>query len=855
MSENNKKTLTVKTGTLTVKNINQGSSGKLGLSSPLKNKPTHPSSKGKVVVVTKSPRGAKSIATNERNDGRTLTEAERQKRLEVLRQAEESRRKQEEIEKAIAAQRVSDDKVQDEPYESELQSSVAVEEESTEVESEDIVLKSSEDLRSLLSGDKIRNLDSIRRPKKKIEVEASTTDSPASKNEAAKAIKDKKTFFKAVEEKSFEEKDTSTPSKKYEDKWSSKKISASEVMMMDSEEGQVGSRRRSLASIRRAKDKARRKFEQANLQSKSQEKIAREVDLPDFITVQELSNRMSEKAASVIKSLMQLGIMATVNQTIDADTAEIVISELGHKVRRVTEEALETELLQKIEDAPESLRPRAPVVTVMGHVDHGKTSLLDALRATDVVSGEAGGITQHIGAYQVHLSDGKEISFLDTPGHEAFTAMRMRGAKVTDIVILVVSADDGIMPQTVEAISHSKAASVPIIVAINKIDKPDANPQKIKQELLSHGLIPEDLGGDILTIEVSAKQRINLDKLEEAILLQAELLELKANPDRIAEGAVVESKVDKGRGPVATVLVQKGTLNSGDIIVAGTASGRVRALINDKGKHVKVAGPSTPIEIIGLDSAPVAGDDFIVVKDEKTAKEIVSMRTIKERQKLQVKSKGTTLDQLFSKSGVKELSVIVKADVQGSVEAISQSLEKLSTDEITVRTIHAAVGGITESDVTLASASNSIIIGFNVRAGNQARDLAKLHGIDIRYYSIIYNLVDEIKAAMSGMLSPEIKEEITGYADVREVFNLSKYGKVAGCMVTEGNIKRGSHARILRDSVVIFQGKLKALKRFKDDVKEVATGFECGLSFENYEDIKVGDRVEAYEVKEEKRTI
>ena len=851
MSDNKKKTLTIKTGTLSLNKGGQ-SSGKLGVSSPVPSRPNPSSGKGKVVVVTKTARGSKPVSSSGSNSGRGLTDAEKQKRLDVLKQAEENRKKQEEIEKAIAAQRVSDD-VKDDHIEDDQVEEAAVEE-VDEIVKEN--LKSTADLQSLISGGKIKNLDSIKRPKKK---EPEKTPSVANTSNAAKPdlnkqAKDKKTFSKPFEDKKFEEKDSS-PNRRYEDKRSAKKISVSEVMMMDSDEGQISGRRRSLASIRRAKDKARRKYEQANQQAKPQEKIMRDVDLPDFITVQELANRMSEKAASVIKSLMKLGIMATVNQTIDADTAEIVISELGHNVKRVTEEALETELLQKIEDSPESLVHRAPVVTVMGHVDHGKTSLLDSLRATDVVSGEAGGITQHIGAYQVKLKNGKEISFLDTPGHEAFTAMRMRGAKVTDIVILVVSADDGIMPQTIEAISHSKAAEVPIIVAINKIDKPEANPAKIKQELLSHGLIPEELGGDILTIEVSAKQRTNLDKLEEAILLQAELLELKANPNRIAEGAVVESKVDKGRGPVATVLVQKGTLNSGDIIVAGTASGKVRALINDKAKQVKKAGPSTPIEILGLDSAPVAGDDFMVVKDEKTAKEIVNMRTIKERQKLQVKSKGTTLDQLFSKTGVKELSVIVKADVQGSVEAISQSLEKLSTDEITVRTIHTAVGGITESDVTLASASNSIIIGFNVRAGNQARDLAKLHGIDIRYYSIIYNLVDEIKAAMSGMLSPDIKEEITGYADVREVFNLTKYGKVAGCMVTEGNIKRGSHARILRDSVVIFDGKLKALKRFKEDVKEVATGFECGLSFENYEDIKVGDRVEAYEVKEEKRTI
>lgn len=853
MSENNsKKTLTLRPGTLGLKKAGGSGSGTLGVSSSSSGK--QPSQKGKVVVVTKSARGARPQAKPE-SGGRTLSEAEKQKRLEVLRQAEDAKRKQEEIQKAIAAQRVSDDPVDEEP---EIDDVPIEEGEASKPAKSNV--RSKADLHSLMSGGKIKNLDSIKRSKAREEV----IPEPAAQQDVKKPDSSQNKFSKfgkPAENKTANfadkpAKEEPTPSRsRYEDKRSSRKISASEVMMMDADEGSFTSRRRSLASIRRAKDKARRKYEQANQQSKPQEKIIREVMLPDFLTVQELANRMSEKAADVIKSLMKLGIMATVNQTIDADTAELVINEFGHTVKRVTDEALETELLSKIEDTSESLKARAPVVTVMGHVDHGKTSLLDALRQTDVVSGEAGGITQHIGAYQIKLKSGKEISFLDTPGHEAFTAMRMRGAKVTDIVVLVVSADDGIMPQTVEAISHSKAAEVPIIVAINKIDKPGANPDKIKQELLSNDLVPEEMGGDTIVIEVSAKKKLNLDKLEEAILLQAELLELKANPDRIAEGAVVESKVDKGRGVVATVLVQKGTLNAGDIIVAGTASGKVRALINDKGKNLKEAGPSTPVEILGLDSAPTAGDEFIVVKDDKTAKEIVSMRTIKERQKLQVKSKGTTLDQLFSKSGVKELAVIVKADVQGSVEAIVQSLEKLSTDEINVRTIHAAVGGITESDITLATASESIIIGFNVRANTQARDMAKLHGVDIRYYSIIYNLVDEIKAAMSGMLSPDIKEEITGYAEVREVFNLTKFGKVAGCMVTEGNIKRGSNARILRDSVVIFDGKLKALKRFKEDVKEVATGFECGLSFENYEDIKTGDRVEAYEVKETERTI
>jgi translation initiation factor IF-2 len=584
----------------------------------------------------------------------------------------------------------------------------------------------------------------------------------------------------------------------------------------------------------------------------------REVIVPDFITVGDLANRMAEKAADVIKRLMTLGMMATINQAIDADTAELVISEFGHKIKRVTEADIEADLMQKVTDNPEDLLPRAPVVTIMGHVDHGKTSLLDALRNTDVAAGEAGGITQHIGAYQVKLANNKMISFLDTPGHEAFTAMRMRGAKVTDIVVLVVAADDGIMQQTIEAISHARAAGVVIIVAINKIDKPSADTERVKMELLQHNVVSESMGGDIIIVEVSAKQKIGLEKLEEMILLQADMLELKANPNKPAEGAVIEAKVDKGKGVIATFLVQSGTLRAGDIVVAGSTWGKVRALMNDKSKMVEMAEPSMPIEVWGLESAPIAGDEFLVVPNEKSARDIVELRSERDKQLRHAASKPKSLDVMLKRAldkGIKELPVIIKGDVQGSVEAIAGSLQKLGTNEITVRVLHQAVGGITESDVALATASDAIILGFNVRANAQARDMAKIQGVEIKYYSVIYNLVDDIKAAMGGMLSPIRKENVIGYVEIRDVFDLSKSGRVAGCYVTEGVIKRSAHVRIIRDNVVIYDGKLKALRRFKDDVREVGTNFECGLTFENYDDIKVADKIEVYEVTEQARVL
>ena len=608
-----------------------------------------------------------------------------------------------------------------------------------------------------------------------------------------------------------------------------------------------GERGRSLAAVKRARERERQKMMQ-----KGAEKVVRDVIIPETITVQELANRMAARGGDVIKCLMRMGVMATINQTIDPDTAELVVAEFGHNVKRVSEADVLVGLEGEV-DEDDVLISRPPVVTIMGHVDHGKTSLLDALRATDVVSGEAGGITQHIGAYQVTMKTGSKITFIDTPGHEAFTAMRARGAKVTDIVVLVVAADDGIMPQTVEAIRHAKAAGVPIIVAINKIDKPEANPQRVRQELLQHDLVTEDLGGDVLTVEVSAKKRMNLEKLEETILLQAEILDLKANPNRAAQGTVVEAKMEKGRGPVATVLVQKGTLRVGDVFVAGAESGKVRALIDDKGNRLEEAGPSTPVEVLGLDGVPSAGDDIVAVEDEARAREISGYRQRVEREARAKAGARGTLEQMFSaiKAGeAKELPVVIKGDVQGSVEAIIGALEKIGNDSVKVRVLHAAVGALNESDITLAKASGGLLIGFNVRANPQARDMARRDNVDIRYYSIIYDVTDDVKKMLSGMLSPTLKENFLGYASIREVFNITKVGKVAGCMITEGIVKRGAGVRLLRDNVVIHEGHLAQLKRFKDDVKEVREGYECGMSFTNYEDIRVGDVIECFEIEE-----
>jgi translation initiation factor IF-2 len=618
--------------------------------------------------------------------------------------------------------------------------------------------------------------------------------------------------------------------------------------------GDEGERMRSLASVRRARERERLRL---HLREQEAVKVVRDVVVPETITVQELSNRMAERGADVIKALMRMGVMATINQVIDADTAELVVSEFGHRLRRVSEADVEVGLRGE-EDLEEALEPRAPVVTVMGHVDHGKTSLLDALRETDVAAGEAGGITQHIGAYRVNLRSGRQITFIDTPGHQAFTAMRARGANVTDIVVLVVAADDGIMEQTVEAIRHAKAAQAPIIVAINKIDKPEARPERVRQELLQHDIVVEQLGGEILDVEVSALKKTNLDRLEEAILLQAELLDLKANPHRPAEGVVLEAKLERGRGPVATVLIQRGTLRVGDIFVAGSEWGRVRALVDDHGQSQTEASPSTPIEVLGLNGIPLAGDDFIVAESESRARDIADFRQRRRRDAAAGQGGRGTLEQMFSQIAAgtaNELPVVVKSDVQGSLEAITGSLDKISTNEVSIRVLHSAVGGITESDVILAKASDAVIIGFNVRANPQARDLARRDGVEIRYYSIIYNLIDDMRGALSGLLAPTLRERLLGNASIREVFNITRVGKVAGCLVTDGTVRRGAKVRLLRDNVVIHEGSLKTLKRFKDEVREVREGYECGMAFENYQDVQTGDVIECFEIEEVARTL
>ena len=610
-------------------------------------------------------------------------------------------------------------------------------------------------------------------------------------------------------------------------------------------------RQRSLASVRRQREKARMR------ESQPQVKQVRDVVIPDTITVQELANRMAERAADVVKELMKQGIMATVTQSIDAETAELVTLEFGHKVQRVSESDVE-EGLTGSEDSEVDLRPRPPVVTVMGHVDHGKTSLLDAIRATDVASGESGGITQHIGAYQIETKSGNLITFIDTPGHEAFTEMRLRGANTTDIVVLVVAADDSVMAQTIEAINHAKAAGCPVIVAVNKCDKPEAQPQRVRNDLLQHEIITEDFGGEVLCVDVSAHTGMGLDKLEEAIMLQAELLELRANPDRPAEGTVVEAKVERGRGSVATVLVQRGTLNVGDIFVAGAESGRVRALLNERGQQLKQALPGQPVEILGLNGTPMSGDMFVVVESESRAREIAEYRKRRIRDKEAAVTARGSVEQMLTAIAAgeaEELPVVIKTDVHGSLEAIRAAFEKLATEQVRVRILTGGVGAISESDVSLAAASNAMVIGFNVRAIPQARDLAKRDGIEIRYHSIIYELIDEVKGAMGGLLSPEQQESFIGYAEIRQVFSVSKQGKVAGCMVTEGIIKRGCKVRLLRDNVVIHEGSLKTLRRFKDEVKDVRESMECGMAFDNYSDIQEGDMIECFEVKEVARTL
>ena len=621
--------------------------------------------------------------------------------------------------------------------------------------------------------------------------------------------------------------------------------------------GDDGDRQRSLASLRRSRERERER----RSGGEDREKVSVEVTLPETITLQTLAHRMNERVADVVKFMMQQGEMLRGNDIIDADTAELIAEEFGHTVRRVSEADVEIGL-EGDEDDPKDMLPRFPIVTIMGHVDHGKTSLLDVLRETDVVAGEAGGITQHIGAYQVTLKSGAKISFLDTPGHAAFTAMRARGANATDIAILVVAADDSVMPQTIESINHAKAAGVPIIIAVNKCDLPDSNPDKVLTDLLQHDVQVESMGGDVQAIKVSAIAKTGLDELTEAITLQAELLELKANPNRAADGVVVESQLDKGRGPVATVLVKRGTLKRGDIVVAGAQWGKVRALNNERGQQIPEAGPSVPVVILGLDGAPDPGDGFVVVENEARAREVTEFRA---RQKRQVTGKAgaaarASLDQLLArlKDGAietSELPLVVKGDVQGSVEAITHALGNISTEEVRALVVHGAVGGISESDVQLAQASGAPIFAFNVRANRQARDLAEKEGVEIRYYSIIYDLIDDVKATLSGMLAPEKRETFLGYADILEVFSITKMGKVAGCRVSEGKVLRGCGVRLLRDDVVIHEGMLKTLKRFKDEVTEVSGGMECGMAFEKYEDMRVGDKIECFQVEEIARTL
>lgn len=619
--------------------------------------------------------------------------------------------------------------------------------------------------------------------------------------------------------------------------------------------GREGGRQRSMAAMKRKQERMRQK---AMGNAEPREKVMREVQVPESIVVSELANRMAERAADVVKSLMKMGMMVTQNQSIDVDTAELIIEEFGHTIQRVSDADVE-DVIQQVEDKDEDLASRPPVITIMGHVDHGKTSLLDAIRKANVTSGEAGGITQHIGAYQVTTDSGAVLSFLDTPGHAAFTSMRARGAQVTDIVVLVVAADDSVMPQTIEAINHAKAAEVPMIVAINKCDKPEADANRVRTELLQHEVIVEAMSGEVQDVEVSAISGQGLEELLEAIALQAEILELKANPNRVAEGAVIEAQLDVGRGPVATVLIQTGTLKRGDIFVVGEQWGKVRALVNDKGERVNEAGPSVPVEVLGLNGTPEAGDVLNVVETEAQAREISEYREQAAKDKRAAVGAATTLDQLMAKAkadeNVAELPILMKADVQGSAEAIIQAMEKIGNDEVRVRVLHYGVGAITESDIGLAEASGAPVIGFNVRANAPARNAANQKGVEIRYYSVIYDLVDDVKAAASGLLSAEVRENFIGYAQIKEVFKVSGVGRVAGCLVTEGVARRSAGVRLLRDDVVIHEGTLKTLKRFKDEVKEVLSGQECGMAFEAYDDIRPNDVIEIFEREEVERSL
>ena len=776
-----------------------------------------------------------------------ISDAEMERRLAALKAA-----KAREVEEA--AQRVAEEKAREEERERRRLELEAKEREERERE-EALRLKAEEDER--------RAREAELREKKKAEVRAKPVvearpAAPADRAAAEAAASRAETKgVSAAPRKTDRDRDTRSPStddrdsrnKSRDDNRRTGKLSLSQALNGE------GGRQRSLAAMKRKQEKARQKAMGGAMRA---EKQVRDVQLPETIMVSELANRMAERTPDVIKSLMRMGLMVTANQGIDADTAELVIDEFGHRAVRVSDADVE-QVIDQVEDKAEDLLPRPPVVTIMGHVDHGKTSLLDAIRKANVVAGEAGGITQHIGAYQVKTESGALLTFLDTPGHAAFTSMRARGAQVTDIVVLVVAADDAVMPQTIEAINHAKAAKVPMIVAINKIDKPAANPQKVRTDLLQHEVVVEAMSGEVQDVEISAKTGQGLDQLLEAIALQAEILELKANPDRPAQGAVIEAQLDVGRGPVATVLVQNGTLKRGDIFVVGEQWGKVRALIDDKGERVEEAGPSVPVEVLGLNGTPEAGDVLNVVETEAQAREIADYRIQAAKDKRAAAGAAITLDQMLAKAkadeSVAELPVLVKADVQGSAEAIVQALEKIGNDEVRVRVLHYGVGAITESDIGLAEASGAPVIGFNVRANAPARNAANQKGVEIRYYSIIYDLVDDIKAAASGLLSAEVRENFIGYAEIRETFRVTGVGNVAGCLVTEGVARRSAGVRLLRDNVVIHEGTLKTLKRFKDEVKEVQSGQECGMAFENYDDIRKGDVIEIFEREEVQRQL
>ncbi|WP_299281566.1 translation initiation factor IF-2 [uncultured Tateyamaria sp.] len=754
-----------------------------------------------------------------------ITDAEMDRRMKAL-QAAKSREVEE------AAQRAADEKAREEERERRRAETEAKEREEKERE-ESLKAKAEEDARKAAEAEAAAQAAAAPAPESPAKAAPRQTQSPA-----------------ATPRKNERERDQRNTRGKGDDNRRSGKLTLNQALT-----GGEGGRQRSMAAMKRKQERARQKAMGGSVE---REKVVRTVNLPEAIVVSELANRMSERVGDVVKSLMQMDMMVTQNETIDADTAELIIEEFGHKIQRVSDADVE-DVIKEIIDDEDDLQDRPPVITIMGHVDHGKTSLLDAIRDAKVVAGEAGGITQHIGAYQVKTESGAMLSFLDTPGHAAFTSMRSRGAQVTDIVVLVVAADDAVMPQTIEAINHAKAAEVPMIVAINKIDKPAADPDKVRTDLLQHEVIVEKMSGEVQDVEVSAITGQGLDELLEAIALQSELLELKANPDRAAQGAVIEAQLDVGRGPVATVLVQTGTLRQGDIFVVGEQYGKVRALINDKGDRVKEAGPSVPVEVLGLNGTPEAGDVLNVTETEAQAREIAEYREKAAKDKRAAAGAATTLEQLMANAkadeNVSELPILVKADVQGSAEAIVQAMEKIGNDEVRVRVLHSGVGAITETDVGLAEASGAPIMGFNVRANTSARNTANQKGVEIRYYSVIYDLVDDVKAAASGLLSAEIRETFIGYAEIKEVFKVSNVGKVAGCLVTEGTARRSAGVRLLRDNVVIHEGTLKTLKRFKDEVAEVQSGQECGMAFENYDDIRPKDVIEIFEREEVTRTL